>query len=299
MVLPKKITLVEVGPRDGLQNEKNFVPTDNKIEFINRLSQTGLRIIEAGSFVAPSKIPQLADTAEVLQAIDKPAGISYPVLVPNMKGFEAAVAAGVTSISVFGAASESFSQRNINCTLAESLERFSLVIDAAKAHNIQIRGYVSCCLGCPYEGDISLDVVADYAAKLYEMGCYEVCLADTIGVGTPGQSQQMIEKAAAHIPLEKLAVHFHDTYGQALANIFAVLQSGVTTIDSAVAGLGGCPYAKGATGNVASEDVVYMLNGLGIETGVDLQQLIAAGSYINQVLHRDSQSKVANALTKD
>ncbi len=296
MQLPKKITLVEVGPRDGLQNEKTFVPTENKIEFINRLSQTGLRTIEIGSFVSAKKIPQLADTDQVLHGIQHNTHINYPVLVPNLHGYEAALTAGATTVSIFGSASESFSQRNINCSMAESLERFTAVLQAAKADNIPVRGYISCCLGCPYEGEISLDVVADYAAQLYQMGCHEICLADTIGIGTPGKSQQMIKKVSAVIPLEKLAVHFHDTYGQALANIFAILQCGITTIDSAVAGLGGCPYAKGATGNVSSEDVLYMLNGLDIDCGVDLTKLIAAGEYINTILQRETQSRVAKAL---
>jgi len=296
MNLPKRVKMVEVGPRDGLQNEPESVPATAKIALIDALGAAGLRVIEAGAFVSPKWVPQMADSAQVLAGIARRPGVAYPVLVPNMKGFEAARAAGAMSIAVFGAASETFSQRNINCSIAQSLARFAPVAAAARAAGIDVRGYVSCVLGCPYEGDIAPAAVAYVAARLFDMGCAEISLGDTIGVGTPGRAQAMIRAVAERVPLERLAVHFHDTYGQALANILACLELGVATVDSAVAGLGGCPYAKGATGNVASEDVLYMLNGLGIETGVDLERLAAAGRAICDRLGRTPASKVALAL---
>lgn len=291
-----KVKIVEVGPRDGLQNEKQIVPTEAKVKLINDLSDAGLSVVEAGSFVSPKWVPQMADSAEIMQQIKRKAGVSYPVLTPNLKGFEGALAVGAKEVAIFGAASESFSQKNINCSIDESLERFKPVIAAAKQENIAVRGYVSCVVGCPYEGDISADKVADVSAKLFDMGCYEISLGDTVGVGTPGKVQEMIRAVSAQVPMQHLAVHFHDTYGQALANIYAALEMGVAVVDSSVAGLGGCPYAKGASGNVASEDVVYMLNGLGIETGVDLAKLCAAGRFISDVIGRPSASKVSTAL---
>jgi hydroxymethylglutaryl-CoA lyase len=291
--------MVEVGPRDGLQNEQAIVPTEVKIELINRLSATGLNVIECTSFVSPKWVPQMADNAQVMAGITRRPGVSYPVLVPGMQGFEAAVAAGVQEIAVFGAASEAFSQRNINCSIAQSLERFAPVIEAARQRNIKVRGYVSCVLGCPYQGDVPLDTVADVSQRLLEMGCYEISLGDTIGVGTPSKAQELIRTVTDKVPLESLAVHFHDTYGQALACILAVLELGVSIVDSSVAGLGGCPYAKGAAGNVASEDLLYMLNGLGIESGVDLSGLIASGLYISGYLGRPSGSKVARVLGRE
>ncbi len=293
---PQKVKLVEVGPRDGLQNEKQIVTAEDKIELINRLGTTGLSVIEATSFVSPKWVPQMGDNREVMQGIERKSGINYPVLTPNMKGFEAALECDVKEVAVFGAASESFSQKNINCSIDESLERFAPVIEAAKSNQIKVRGYVSCVLGCPYEGEISPHKVAEVADKLYRMGCYEISLGDTIGVGTPIKAQQMLDAVAQKVPMNALAIHFHDTYGQALANILACLQLGVTTIDSAIAGLGGCPYAKGASGNVATEDVVYMLQGMGIETGVDLKALVSVAQWISTKLNRKPNSKVANAL---
>jgi hydroxymethylglutaryl-CoA lyase len=295
-LFPKQIKIVEVSPRDGLQNETRIVPTDIKIAFINRLSQTGLSVIEATSFVSPQWIPQLADHTEVLQGIQPVSGVSYPVLVPNMQGFNAAMAAGAKEIAVFTAASETFSKKNINCSIQESLERFMPVMLMAKQQGIRVRGYVSCVLGCPYEGIISPEAVVNLANQLFTMGCYEVSLGDTIGVGTPLQAQAMVDAVAKKIPIAHLAAHFHDTYGQALANLYAVIEKGITIIDSSVSGLGGCPYAKGASGNVATEDVVYMLNGMGIETGIDLPRLIEAGQFMSDYLERPSSSKVARAL---
>jgi len=295
MAIPRKVRIVEVGPRDGLQNEKQIVPTETKIEFIRRLGETGLKTIEATAFVSPKWVPQVADHAEVMRALPQGAGITYPVLVPNMRGFEAAVAAGATEVAVFAAASETFSQRNINCGIAESLERFGPIFVAARVANIRVRGYVSCALGCPYEGEIPPAKVAEVAADLFDRGCYEISLGDTIGVGTPNRTMGLIETVGRRIPIENLAGHFHDTYGQALANIYAALLAGVRVFDASVSGLGGCPYAPGAAGNVATEDLLHMLNGMGVETGVDLERLIAAGTFICEKLGRATQSRVARA----
>lgn len=296
-MLPSKVKMVEVGPRDGLQNERTVVPTEVKVALIDRLSGAGLQVIESGSFVSPKWVPQMADTPEVLARIARRPGVSYPVLVPNLKGLEAALAApGVEEIAVFGAASEAFSQKNINCSIAESLERFRPVAAAARDKGLRVRGYVSCVLGCPYEGEVAPAKVAEVAAALLEMGCYEISLGDTIGAGTPGKAQTMVETVAERVPRDRLAAHFHDTYGQALVNLYAVLERGVAVIDSSVAGLGGCPYAKGASGNVASEDVLYMLDGLGIATGVDIATLVAAGRFISDALGRPPASKAAQAL---
>lgn len=290
------VRLVEVGPRDGLQNEPSEVPTAVKVDLIERLADAGLPAVEATAFVSPKWVPQMADHTEVLERIRRKPGVSYPVLAPNLKGFEAARAAGATEVAIFGAASEAFSRKNINCSIAESLERFRPVAEAAGKANIKVRGYVSCVLGCPYEGEIVPQRVADVAAALYEMGCYEVSLGDTIGVGTPGKTKAMIEACAKRVPLEKLAGHYHDTYGQALANIYASLEVGVRTFDASVAGLGGCPYAPGASGNVATEDVVYLLDGLGFPTGVDLAKLVGIGRWICGVLGREPSSKVNKAF---
>lgn len=289
---PDKVKIVEVGPRDGLQNEKQTVPTAVKIEFINRLSETGLQTIEATSFVSPKWIPQLADAAEVYAGIAKKDGVSYPVLVPNEKGMRRALESGVGEIAVFTAASETFNRKNINASIAESIDRFAPVMALARENGIRVRGYVSCVLGCPYEGEIRPAAVARVAQRLSELGCYEISLGDTIGVGTPRKAQAMLQTVADNVPLEKLAVHFHDTYGQALANILACLELDVGTVDSSVAGLGGCPYAKGATGNVATEDVVYMLHGLGISTGVELTALLEAGRFISGHLGREPMSRL-------
>lgn len=289
--------MVEVGPRDGLQNEKQEISVATRVELIDRLSAAGLPVIEAGSFVSPKWVPQMAASEEVLAQIERRPGTVYSALTPNMKGYERALEARADEVAVFGAASESFTRKNINCTIAESLERFQPLLEQARRDGIPVRGYVSCVLGCPYEGDIAPEKVAEVSAALLEMGCYEISLGDTIGVGTPEAARRMIETVAARVPMEKLAVHFHDTYGQALANIYAALQAGVAVVDSAVAGLGGCPYARGASGNVASEDVLYMLNGLGIDTGVDLQQLAEAGNFISAQLGRESNSRVARALS--
>ncbi|HEX7045121.1 MAG TPA: hydroxymethylglutaryl-CoA lyase [Burkholderiales bacterium] len=296
MALPRHVKIVEVGPRDGLQNEPAPVPTATKIALIERLADAGLPVVEATAFVSPKWIPQMADNADVLAGLRRKPGVAYPVLVPNMKGFEAALAAGVEEIAVFGAASESFSQRNINCSIAESFERFRPVVEAARAHDIRVRGYISCVIACPYEGPIAPAQVADVAERLYALGCYEISLGDTIGVGTPGRVKEMIEAVARRVPIGNLAGHYHDTYGQALANIYASLELGVAVFDSSVAGLGGCPYAPGASGNVATEDVVYLLQGLGIETGVDLEALVDVGDFICDALGRDTTSKVARAL---
>lgn len=298
MKLPKKVTLVEVGPRDGLQNEKEIIPTDIKIDFINRLSNTGLSVIETTSFVSPEWVPQLGDATEVLTEIKKANDVRYPVLVPNAKGFENALAAGATEISVFTAASETFAHKNTNCSIDESLVRLEKVVDAAKANNIPVRGYVSCVLGCPYEGDVPAEQVNRVAEQLMQMGCHEISLGDTIGVGTAKAAQDLITLVSKKIPLEKLAVHFHDTYGQALANIVATLECGISTIDCSVGGLGGCPYAPGAGGNVATEDVLYLLNGLNVETGVDMQALLDVDRFIFDYLKRSTRSNVAQAMEK-
>ena len=290
------VRIVEVGPRDGLQNEPGAVPTEVKLELIERLADAGLPAVEATAFVSPKWIPQMADHTEVLERLRRKPGVSYPVLTPNLKGFEAARAAGATEVAVFGAASESFSRKNINCSIDESLARFSEVFSAAKKHGIAVRGYVSCVVGCPYEGPIAPERVAAVAGALYEMGCYEVSLGDTIGVGTPGKTRAMIDACAKRVPVEKLAGHYHDTYGQALANIYASLEAGVRTFDSSVAGLGGCPYAAGASGNVATEDVLYMLQGLGMKTGVDLGKVVDTGEWISSFLKREISSKAAKAL---
>ena len=292
----KAVKIVEVGPRDGLQNEPREVPTAVKLELIERLADAGLLSVEATAFVSPKWVPQMADHTEVLERIRRKPGVSYPVLTPNLKGFEAARAAGATEVAIFGAASESFSRKNINCSIAESLERFRPVADAAKTSNIKVRGYVSCVLGCPYEGEVAPQRVADVAGALYEMGCYEVSLGDTIGVGTPGKTRAMLEACARRVPLDRLAGHYHDTYGQALANIYASLETGVRTFDASVAGLGGCPYAAGASGNVATEDAVYMLHGLDIHTGIDLDQLVDTGQWICGLLGREPASKVSRAV---
>ena len=296
MAVPKRVKMVEVGPRDGLQNEARPVPAEIKIRLIEMLADAGLTAIEAGAFVSPKWVPQMADTAKVLEGLYRRSGVSYPVLVPNMTGFEAAAAAGVREIAVFGAASESFSRRNINCSIEESFQRFAPVVEAAKAEGMKVRGYVSCVLGCPYEGEIAPKAVASVSSRLLQMGAYEISLGDTIGVGTPAKAQAMLRAVAEVVPVERMAVHFHDTYGQALANLLASLELGVAVVDSSVSGLGGCPYAKGASGNVASEDVLYLLNGLGVATGVDLQKLAEAGRFISGHLGRDSGSKVARAL---
>ncbi|MGP1254586.1 MAG: hydroxymethylglutaryl-CoA lyase [Kiloniellales bacterium] len=296
MMTDKPIRIVEVGPRDGLQNEKALVPTEVKVELIERLAAAGLPAVEAGAFVSPKWVPQMADTAEVLAALRRRPGTAYPVLVPNEKGLARALDSGVEEIAVFGAASESFSQRNINCSIAESLERFRPVCEGALAAGLRVRGYVSCVLGCPYEGAVAPGRVAEVSAALAEMGCYEVSLGDTIGVGTAGKARALIRRVAEALPRERLAVHFHDTYGQALANILACLEEGITTVDSSVAGLGGCPYAKGASGNVATEDLLYLLEGLGVKTGVDFDALVAAGRFISEHLGRLPVSKVSQAL---
>ncbi|MGB9429953.1 MAG: hydroxymethylglutaryl-CoA lyase [Gammaproteobacteria bacterium] len=289
---PKSVKIVEVGARDGLQNEKTIVPAAVKIEFINRLSATGLRTIEATSFVSPKWIPQLADAEEVFKGIEKKPGVSYPVLVPNEKGMQRALAAGAKEISIFTAASETFNAKNINCSIAESIERFKPVMTLAAEHGVRVRGYISTVIGCPYEGSIAPEAVARVAKQLAALGCYEISLGDTIGVGTPLKAQRMLEAVAAEVPMQKLAVHFHDTYGQALASIHACLELGVNIVDSSISGLGGCPYAKGATGNVATEDVLFMLQGMGIETGVDIAKLLAAGQFISSVLQRTPASKL-------
>lgn len=290
------VRIVEVGPRDGLQNEKAIIATADKIALIDRLSQTGLRSIEATSFVSPKWVPQLADAAEVYAGIARRPGVSYPVLVPNEQGYERARAVGVTEIAVFTAASEAFNRRNINAGIDESLARFAPVLERAKADGVKVRGYVSTVLGCPYQGAVPVGDVVRVALALHTMGCYEVSLGDTIGVGTPGKAREMLRAVAGEVPMPALAVHFHDTYGQALPNILACLEEGVAVIDSAVSGTGGCPYAKGASGNVASEDVVYMLHGLGIGTGIDLERLADTGRWLAALLGRETGSKAGKAL---
>ena len=296
MPLPRQVRIVEVGPRDGLQNEQEIVPTTVKLALIDKLADAGLTTIEAGAFVSPKWVPQMADSAAVLAGIQRRPGVSYPVLVPNQQGLKAALAAGATEIAVFGAASETFSRRNINCSITESLDRFRPVMELAQQHGVKVRGYVSCALGCPYEGEVAPEKVAEVAGALYALGCYEISLGDTIGVGTPGKVQRMLEAVAWEAPMDCLAGHYHDTYGQALANIYASLELGLATFDASIAGLGGCPYAAGASGNVATEDVIYLLNGLGIETGVDLDALVDAAAFISDALKRPPASKVARAL---
>ncbi len=295
MQLPKSVRLVEVGPRDGLQNEAQMISTADKVRLVDDLSAAGLRHIEVGSFVSPRWVPQMAGSADVFAHIQHSTDVTYAALTPNLRGLEDALAAGATEVAVFAAASEAFSQRNINCSISESLERFAPVMQAARLHGVQVRGYVSCVLGCPYQGSVAPEQVAAVARELIAMGCYEVSLGDTIGTGTPGATRKLLEIVAGHIPRGQLAGHFHDTYGQALANIYASLLEGIEVFDSSVAGLGGCPYAQGATGNVASEDVVYMLQGLEIETGIDLDRLISAGQRISSTLGRPNGSRVARA----
>ena len=295
--LPARVRIVEVGARDGLQNEKTIVPTAVKIELIDRLSATGLQTVEATSFVSPKWIPQLADAAEVYAGITRKPGVAYPVLVPNEKGYDRARASGVDEIAVFTAASEAFSRRNTNASIDQSIERFVPVLERAKADGVRVRGYVSTVLGCPYQGDVPVADVVRVAARLHALGCYEISLGDTIGVGTPARARAMLRAVAAEVPMAALAVHFHDTYGQALANLLACLEEGVAVADSSVSGTGGCPYAKGATGNVATEDVVYMLEGMGIATGIDLDALIATGTWLSRQLGRTTSSRVARAKT--
>lgn len=295
--LPARVTLVEVGPRDGLQNEQEPVPVAAKLQLIHGLAAAGLPVIEAGSFVNPKWVPQMADSDAVFAGLERRPGVRYTALTPNLKGFERALAAGADEVAVFAAASEAFSRKNINCSIAESLERFAPVVEAARAANLPVRGYVSCVLGCPYDGAIEPRAVADVTRDLLAMGCYEVSLGDTIGTGTAGGMSRLLQLLLGEVEPGRLAVHCHDTYGQAVANILVALQHGIATVDASVAGLGGCPYAKGATGNVATEDVVYLLNGLGIETGVDLEALVSAGNRISASLGRASGSRVARALS--
>ena len=294
-MIAKKIQIVEVGPRDGLQNEKMWVETETKIALIEKLADAGLTKIEATSFVSPKWVPQMKDAFVVLSGIERRPGVTYPVLTPNLKGFERALEAGVTEVAVFGSASEVFSQKNINCSISESVERFRPVIEAAQKNSVRVRGYISCVLGCPYEGEVPLENVVNLAEKMLKMGCYEISLGDTIGIGTPLQAKKMVETVAEKVPVSNLALHFHDTRGQALANIYACLELGVSVIDASVSGLGGCPYAQGASGNVATEDVVYMLHGIGIKTGVDIEKLIETGRFISDVFGRLPQSRVSCA----
>ena len=295
-MLPSKVSIVEVGPRDGLQNETLNLSAAQKIELINLLSKTGLKRIEAGSFVSPKWVPQMANSDEVFQALPSRTDVQYSALTPNIRGLETAIDAGVKEVAVFGSASEAFSQKNINCSISESLKRFEDVFQLADQNNIKVRGYVSCVMGCPYQGDISPKAVTQVSKALLDMGCYEISLGDTIGAGTPRATSLLLEDVLKDIPAQKLAAHFHDTYGQALVNLYKALEYGIATIDSAVAGLGGCPYAKGASGNVATEDVVYMLNGMEISSGVNMGKLLTASSYISEVLGRPPVSKAANAL---
>jgi len=295
MSLPTHVRLVEVGPRDGLQNEAQPISVADKVRLVDDLSDAGLSYIEVGSFVSPKWVPQMAGSAEVFSAIKQLPGVTYAALAPNLRGFEDAVAAGVKEVAVFAAATEAFSQRNINCSISDSLQRFEPIMEAARSHGVRVRGYVSCVLGCPYEGRVSAEQVAPVAKALHDMGCYEVSLGDTLGTGTAGDTRRLFEVVAAQVPRAQLAGHFHDTYGQALTNVYASLLEGIQVFDSSVAGLGGCPYAKGATGNIATEDVLYLLQGLGIETGIDLDRLIAAGQRISQVLGRPTGSRVARA----
>ncbi|HEX7911487.1 MAG TPA: hydroxymethylglutaryl-CoA lyase [Paraburkholderia sp.] len=294
--LPKRVHVVEVGPRDGLQAESTFIPTDTKIELVNRLVGAGVQRIEAASFVSPKWIPQMADGAQVMAGIDRAAGVSYAALTPNMRGLEAAIESKVDEVVIFGAASEAFSVRNINCSVAESLERFAPVARMAKDVGLQLRASISCSFGCPYQGPVSVDAVVDMVRRFRDLGCDEIDIADTIGVGTAHQVQRVVEAAAREFPLASLAGHFHDTYGQALANIFGALQVGMTTFHASVGGLGGCPYAKGATGNVATEDLLYLLDGLGIETGIDLDAVVSIGDWVSQQMGRENGARAGKAL---
>ena len=298
-ILPDKVTIAEVGPRDGLQNLSQTLPVETRIEFIERLAATGLQYVETGSFVSPQKVPQMADTGKVLQGIKKKSGCIYPVLTPNRRGIEDALDAGATHVAVFGAVSETFCKKNINCSIDESLHQFSQLIALAQKHKIAVRGYLSCVLGCPYEGDIPVQKTTVIAEKLFDMGCHELSLGDTIGIGTPDKVINLIRNVSNSIPLKNIAVHFHDTYGQALANIYAALQEGISIIDTAVAGLGGCPYAPGSSGNVATEDVIYMLHGLGIKTTVNLSKLIKTSHFICDKLKCRNNSKVSLAHTNN
>ena len=297
MNLPKHVKIVEVGPRDGLQNEKQAIDTATKVELIARLGASGLKTIEATAFVSPKWVPQMADNAEVMRQITRLNGVTYPVLTPNLKGLEAALATGVTEVAVFAAASEAFSQKNINCSIDESIERFVPVIESAREHGVAVRGYVSTVVGCPYQGDVPPEKVAEVSKALFDLGCYEISLGDTIGVGTPLKVQTMLAEVSKAVPMDKLAGHFHNTYGMAIANIYASLQMGMAVFDASVAGLGGCPYAKGASGNVATEDVVYLLNGLGIDSGVDLTSLVETAVWVSAQLGRAPASNVAKALS--
>ena len=297
MNLPKHVKIVEVGPRDGLQNEKQAIDTATKVELIARLGASGLKTIEAAAFVSPKWVPQMADNAEVMRQITRLDGVTYPVLTPNLKGLEAALATGVTEVAVFAAASEAFSQKNINCSISESIERFVPVIESAREHGVAVRGYVSTVVGCPYQGDVPPEKVAEVAKALFDLGCYEISLGDTIGVGTPLKVQTMLAEVSKAVPMDKLAGHFHNTYGMAIANIYASLQMGMAVFDASVAGLGGCPYAKGASGNVATEDVVYLLNGLGIDSGVDLTRVVETAVWVSAQLGRAPASNVAKALS--
>jgi hydroxymethylglutaryl-CoA lyase len=298
MKLPTKVRIVEVGPRDGLQNEKQAIPTSAKIQLIENLVAAGLTYIEAGSFVNPKWVPQMADSGAVFAGIERKPGITYAALTPNLQGYERAIAVNANEVAIFAAASEAFSQKNINCSISESIQRFEKLVSVAKAQKIPVRGYISCVAGCPYSGAVDATTVADIAKELLAMGCYEISLGDTIGVGTAGQIKHLVETLARDIPIEKIAAHMHDTYGQALTNIYAALEMGVSVVDSSIAGLGGCPYAAGATGNIATEDVVYLLNGLGIEHGVNLEKLVYAGNTISAALNKTTNSKVAKAMSQ-
>ena len=297
MNLPKHVKIVEVGPRDGLQNEKQAIDTATKVALIARLGASGLKTIEATAFVSPKWVPQMADNAEVMRQITRLDGVTYPVLTPNLKGLEAALATGVTEVAVFAAASEAFSQKNINCSIDESIERFVPVIESAREHGVAVRGYVSTVVGCPYQGDVPPEKVAEVSKALFDLGCYEISLGDTIGVGTPLKVQAMLAEVSKAVPMDKLAGHFHNTYGMAIANIYASLQMGMAVFDASVAGLGGCPYAKGASGNVATEDVVYLLNGLGIDSSVDLTSLVETAVWVSAQLGRAPASNVAKAIS--
>jgi hydroxymethylglutaryl-CoA lyase len=295
LLMPSSVKVVEVGPRDGLQNEKTQISAEDKITLIDLLAESGVSYIECGSFVSPKWVPQMATSAAVFEGITRTEGVTYAALTPNMRGFEGAVAVNANEVAIFGAASEAFSQKNINCSIEESLVRFEPIMAAAKTAGIPVRGYVSCVIGCPYDGSTEPEKVAEVAEKLFKMGCYEISLGDTTGIGTPASVQKMLQAVSTRVPMAKLAVHFHDTYGQALVNIYTALQMGIKAVDSAIAGLGGCPYANGASGNVATEDVIYMLNGLGIKTGIDFDKLLKAGWFISDKLSREPISKVSNA----